>query len=238
MEQKDLGVVTGIAGDRRFLVMLEGTFDHSGATPMGTRYRADVNLAMAYIQVRIDELAARARKDGHEFTQTVGIVNADPEIDRRYPEVHDNSVTKVSGRGYFTLDIMSADDEFMDRYSAEVHRVLWKTARELRVNAVVELTDNSAGIKKLDSGIRECLAECATKRGFTHLSLPSGAGHDAAMVAAVSRSDGEKIPVGMLFVPCRNGISHSKDEHVEMDQLAKGVDVLVDALGALADRPD
>jgi N-carbamoyl-L-amino-acid hydrolase len=234
LERKDIGIVTGIAGDRRFLVVVEGVFDHSGATPMGARYRRDVNLAMAYIQTRMDELAILHRSKGHEFTQTVGIVNADPEIDRKHPEVHENSVTKVSGLGYFTLDIMSADDEFMDRYSAEVHRIIWKTARDFRVKAIIEMTDSSPGVRVLDAGIRQCLLDSIERLGYSQTSLPSGAGHDAAVVAGATRSDGMAIPVGMLFVPCRDGISHSKDEHIEMGDLAKGIEVLGDCLRVLA----
>jgi N-carbamoyl-L-amino-acid hydrolase len=193
---------------------------------------------MAYIQTSIDKVARHHCDAGHEFTQTVGIVNADPEIDRKYPEVHDNSVTKVSGLGYFTLDIMSVDDTFMDRYSAEVHRAIWNMARTFRVNAKVELTDNSRGVQTLDAGFRETLARCADHRGYSQMSMPSGAGHDAAVVAVASRSGGGNIPVGMLFVPCRHGVSHSKDEHVEMDQLAKGVEVLGDSLRGLAAEPE
>jgi N-carbamoyl-L-amino-acid hydrolase len=232
-EGTDLGIVTSIAGDRRFLVVLEGTFDHSGATPMGTRYRRDVNLAMAYVQTEIDVLASRYLSEGRDFTQTVGIVNADPEIDRKHPEVHNNSVTKVSGLGYFTLDIMSADDEFMDRYSAEVHRLVWKTARNFRVNANIELTDSSPGLQQLDSRFQDCLAACADRLGYSQMPMPSGAGHDAAVVASATRSDGAAIPVGMLFVPCRHGISHSRDEHLEVADLAKGVEVLRDTLRTL-----
>ncbi len=235
-EDKDLGVVTGIAGDRRFLVVLQGRFDHSGATPMGTRYRRDVNLAMAYILTGIDRVAATYRERGREFVQTVGIVNADPEIDRKHPEVHNNSVTKVSGLGYFTLDIMCADDEFMDRYAAELHRLIWKTARGFQVTANIEQTDSSAGVPELDSGYRRCLAECARRLGHSSMELPSGAGHDAAVVAAATRSDGSTIPVGMLFVPCRQGISHSRDEHLEMSHLAKGTEVLREALRSLPAR--
>jgi N-carbamoyl-L-amino-acid hydrolase len=164
----------------------------------------------------------------------VGIVNADPEIDRRHPEVHENSVTKVSGLGYFTLDLMSTDDAFMDSYSAEVHRLTWKTARDFRVKAIIEMTDSSAGVQALDPRLQRLLLDCIEGRGYSHISLPSGAGHDAAVVAGAKRSDDTSIPVGMLFVPCHQGISHSKDEHVEMSDLAKGVEVLGDCLRKLA----
>lgn len=234
LESKAVGIVTGIAGDRRFLVVLEGRFDHSGATPMGTRYRADVNLAMAYILTRCDELGRKRRQQGHDFTQTVGIVNADPETDKKYPDVHANSVTKVSGLAYFTLDVMSADDGFMDDYSAEVLRLIWRTAKELGTKAFVEQLDSAAGIGQLDAGLQDLLEASAEHLGASHLRLPSGAGHDAAVVAQARRSSGQPIPAAMLFIPCQGGISHSKDEYCSPRQIATGSEVLRETLVKLA----
>lgn len=230
----DLAVVTSIAGDRRFLVVLEGRFDHSGATPMGTSFRSDVNLAMAYIQVRLDELGARRRAEGREFVQTVGIVNADPDVDRKYPEVHGNSVTKVSGLGYFTLDIMSPDDDWMDSYAAEVLRLVWQTAKEFGVKAVIEQTDSACGLKELDQRMVGHLRAGVKKLGYSMLEMPSGAGHDAVVVAQAERSDGARIPVGMLFVPCEKGISHAKEEKADPADVAKGSDVLREAIAKIA----
>ncbi len=233
-ENTDIGVVTSIAGDRRFLVVLHGRFDHSGATPMGTVYRSDVNLAMAYMQVRLDELAAQHRQNGHLFVQTVGIVNADPEIDRKYPNVHGNSVTKVSGLGYFTLDIMSSSDSFMDDYAAQVHRVIWKTAREFNVQAFIEQTDMATGVASLDEQCLTALQTACETQNISYKNMPSGAGHDAVVVSQASQSDGNRIPVGMLFIPCRKGISHSKEEYTSPEAIAKGTIVLVEALRSLA----
>ena len=225
-EGTDLGIVTSIAGDRRYLIVLEGRFDHSGATPMGRNFRSDVNLAMAYIQTRLDELGAQRRSEGQNFVQTIGIVNADPEIDKRYPDVHNNSVTKVSGMGYCTLDLMSADDEFMDRYAAEVHRLIWSTAKEHGVTAVIEQLDCSQGLSELSPPLQSCLEESSRESGYSSVRMPSGAGHDAVMVAAARNSRGEGIPVGMLFVPCRKGISHSRDEFASHEAVARGAEVL------------
>ncbi|MCA8941456.1 MAG: Zn-dependent hydrolase [Planctomycetes bacterium] len=232
-ERHDLGIVTSIAGDRRFLVVLEGRFDHSGATPMGTTYRNDSNLALAHILTRIDALAESRRRGGEEFTQTVGIINADPEIDRKFPSVHGNSVTKVSGMAYFTLDIMSSSDEFMDAYAAEVLREIWRTAKEFGVKASIEQTDGAPGLGSLDADIRAKLGDAADRLGYSNAELTSGAGHDAVVVGLAERSNG-RIPVGMLFVPCRKGISHAREEHAEPDHIAKGADVLRDVLSSLA----
>jgi N-carbamoyl-L-amino-acid hydrolase len=232
-EGKDVGLVTSIAGDRRFLVVLEGRFDHSGATPMGARYRNDVNLAMAYVQVALDELGQRRRDEGKDFCLTVGIVNADPEVDRKYPEVHSNSVTKVSGLGYFTIDLMCADDTFMDEFAAEAHRVIWNEAKRFGVQAVIEQTDSAAGIVALSPELLDALQRSADGLGHSYLRMASGAGHDAVVVTQARHSDGTSIPTGMLFVPCRAGISHSRDEFVRADQVARGSEVLRETLREL-----
>ncbi len=232
-EHLDVGIVTSIAGDRRFLVVLEGRFDHSGATPMGATFRGDVNLAMAYVQVRLDELAREHLRKGQVFTQTVGIVNADPEIDRRYPAVHGNSVTKVSGMGYFTLDLMSHDDDFLDAYAAEVHRVIWRTGAEFNVKAFIERTDASPGLAELDATLTGELTAAAERVRAKFTRLPSGAGHDAVMVGLADKTDGSKIPVSMLFVPCRAGISHSKEEYADPRHVAVATEVLVEGLSRL-----
>lgn len=233
-EQKDLGIVTSIAGDRRFLIVLHGRFDHSGATPMGRAFRSDVNLTMAHIQTRADQLAKERRGQGREFVQTVGVVNADPDVDRKHPAVHANSVTKVSGLGYFTLDIMGPDDDFLDAYSGEVHRLIWQTAKEYGVTANIEQTDRAGGVNALDPGLRKHLHRAIESLGHSYLEMPSGAGHDAALVAQVRRSDGSPIPVSMLFVPCRDGISHSKEEYVTPGQMVKGTQALRDAMRRVA----
>jgi N-carbamoyl-L-amino-acid hydrolase len=231
---KDIGLVTSIAGDRRFLVVIEGRFDHSGATPMGTRYRSDVNLAMAHIQVALDELARKRQAEGKEFCLTVGIVNADPEIDRKYPEINSNSVTKVSGLGYFTIDLMCADDTFMDAFSAETHRLIWNEAGRFNVKAVIEQTDSAAGIISLDPGLLDRMQRRTEALGHSYVRMPSGAGHDAVVVTQARRSDGASIPTGMLFIPCREGISHSRDEYTTPDQVARGTEVLRETLRDLA----
>jgi acetylornithine deacetylase/succinyl-diaminopimelate desuccinylase-like protein len=62
------------------------------------------------------------------------------------------------------------------------------------------------------------------------MRLASGAGHDAVVVAEARHTDGSHIPVGMLFVPCRGGISHSREEYASPEQLARGAEVLRDAM--------
>jgi len=235
-ERADLGIVTSIAGDRRFLFVLEGRFDHSGATPMGIKFRSDSNLALAHIITKLDKLGKERRKEGHVFTQTVGIVNSDLEIDNKYPSIHANSVTKVSGLAYFTLDIMAADDEFMDSYSGEVLRAVWSTAKEYNVKAIVEQTDSAPGLREHDQTLCGKLKSASDAQGFKTLEMPSGAGHDAVVVALAEKPSGGHIPTAMLFTPCRNGISHSADEYVSAEEMAKGAQAFREVLRDVAER--
>jgi N-carbamoyl-L-amino-acid hydrolase len=233
-ERIDLGVVTSVAGDRRFLIVLEGCFDHSGATPMGASFRSDSNLALAHIMTRLDDMARQRLAEGAQLTQTVGIVNSDPEIDRKYPAVHCNSVTKVSGMAYFTLDLMSPDDGFLDAHASEVLRAVWRIAKEFNVKAVIEQTDSAPGLLRLDDTLRHRLASAAEGLDYSTLQMPSGAGHDSVVVGLAERPSGGNIPVGMLFVPCRAGISHAPEEFVTADQVARGADVLRDVMRGVA----
>jgi len=233
-EGKDIGVVTSINGDRRLLALVEGRFDHSGATPMGARYRRDANLAIAEAQVALDALARGHLERGVDFVQTVGVVNADPGLDRKHPRVHANSATKVSGFGYFTLDVMAPDDAFLTRYAEEARAAI-RTAVEARGCAVAfEVLDVSAASGPLDARIQDRVEAACREVGCTWMRMPSGAGHDAALVAKQPRSDGGRIPVGLIFVPCRGGVSHAKEEHASPEALATGARVLAGTLAALA----
>ena len=70
--------------------------------------------------------------------------------------------------------------------------------------------------------------------GYQAILMPSGAGHDAAVVAEQRRSDGSLIPVGMIFVPCRDGVSHCKEEYSSAEAVTKRAEVLAETLLRLA----
>jgi len=68
--------------------------------------------------------------------------------------------------------------------------------------------------------------------------MPSGAGHDAAVVAKQKHSDGTVIPTGMIFIPCRNGKSHCPEEYASPEAMTKGANVLANVLYSLARTPN
>jgi len=232
-EQFDIGIVTAIRGSRRSWVTLNGTFDHSGATPMGREYRHDCNLAMAYIHVRLDELIQKQNRNGTDMVQTIGIINSQSERSEKLA-IDQNSVSKVSGIAYFSHEVRGCESTEVSTYCDQAESLMLQTAADFGVTAMIETFSDQAGIPALDSQIQQQLAEHCKALGYTHMKLASGAWHDAGTVAQQTRSDGTHIPVGMIFIPCRDGISHSPLEQTSNEQIAKGASLLATSMIHLA----
>ncbi|MFN8390864.1 MAG: hydantoinase/carbamoylase family amidase [Bdellovibrionota bacterium] len=225
-----IGIVTSIRGPQRYRVTLRGEFNHSGTTPMGVEFRKDVNLALGYMIVRLDELALKHRNAGADLVQTIGVVNSDASINDSDPELYLNAVSKISGFGYFFFEARSADATFKADYCAAAEEVIKNTARDFGVAADVVLVSKSAGIAQLDLSLQNTIAKAAERLGFAASRLASGAGHDAAIVAAQKQSSGKNVPAGMIFIPCLNGISHNPAELATPEAIASGASVLAQAL--------
>jgi len=232
----DLGVVTGIRGSMRSWVRLFGAFDHSGATPMGTEWRKDVNLAMAYMQVRLDTLATDAIVAGRDIVQTIGVVNSNREFNETETILYDNAVSKVSGFGYFSHEVRGCFPAEVRNFVREAHRIIRQTADEFGINAGIEEFSAVNGIFRLDEGLQHLLSACCKQHEVSYTGLPSGAWHDVAVLHDQLRNDGSKVPTGLLFVPCRGGVSHSPEEYTSPEQLALGATVLSEAMAELAAR--
>lgn len=230
----DIGVVSSIRGSVRNWVKLNGAFDHSGATPMGQAWRKDVNLAMAYMQVRLDELVRHAIGTGKDIVQTIGVVNSNRHVNETLPGLYDNAVVKVSGSGYFSHEVRGCRADEVREFVEQAGQRIRQTAEEFGIAVVLEEFSQMAGIEHMDDGLQALLSDCCRARGLRHTTLPSGAWHDGAVVTQVLRGDGGKIPVGMLFVPCHQGVSHSPEEYASPEQLALGATVLADAMFRLA----
>ncbi len=233
--KKPIGVVTSIRGTVRMRVEVTGEANHSGGTPMGTEFRKDANLAIARMQVAMDERAEKAVAAGKDLVQTVGIVNADADFNKMRPELGENAITKVSPYGYFALDIRSDDEQFLFAYADEIESLIGETAARLNVEARIQRLMSLKPVERLDAEIRGIEEAVCRELGIEYLCMPSGALHDAAVVANRTRSDGKPIPVGMLFIPCREGISHNPAEFSSPEDLARGASVLAGTMKRLAE---
>nr|WP_221192112.1 allantoate amidohydrolase [Microbulbifer rhizosphaerae] len=202
LEQRGLplGLVSAIAGARRLQFTLRGRAGHAGTVPMEMRRDALVAAAGA-VQI----VDAQARHFG--VVATVGKIEARP-----------GSVNVIPGSCHFTLDIRSGDDALRDRALETILREIGEHCECAQVAMEYCEIHGAAAVacapSLLDAG-RRALQRC----GLEPLSLPSGAGHDAMAMAAVT-------DIGMFFLRCREGISHHPDESVTTEDVALALDVL------------
>lgn len=231
MDKIDIGNITSVRGYSRYLVKVMGEFDHSGATPMGFQYRRDVNLAMDYMGVELDRLAWWAKGRGFDLVQTK---NNNSGFGDESLDLGKSAITKVAGFGYFTLDIRGNYDIDRKAYAFGACNTIRNVAKKLNVDVEISEIDSSCALESLSPDVQIKIREACNHYGYSSVSMPSGAGHDAVVVSKAVRTDGSNIPVGMIFIPCKNGKSHCKEEYSSIESISKGADVLAHTVYSLA----
>ena len=199
INQNDIGIVTSVRGTIRFRVVVIGEAAHSGGTPMGVTYRKDANLAMAYMQVELDRLAHKALTEGHDLVQTIGVLNTDRDFNTQNPQIYENSMTKVSPYGYFTIDIRSNNLTFLENYAAQTQAVIEGVGPRFAVLVKVQRIGFLPPIEVLDGKLQELAEDACRRLKYPYEMMPSGAIHDVAVVAAQKRSDGTAISGALIF---------------------------------------
>lgn len=201
-----VGVVTAIAGQSRIRVEWEGRAGHAGTTPMNLRH--DALCAAA-------ELTLAARDCG--VIATVGQL-----------EVKPGASNVIPGLVTMSLDVRHQSDArriaAVKKLRARAKAISQRTRVELTWSAIQDTKTMSC-----DPTLTNLLRKATVRHEREVLSLPSGAGHDAAAIAAL-------CPVSMLFLRCKDGVSHHPDESVKTADVAKGIAVMTDFLLALKER--
>ncbi|WEJ79753.1 Zn-dependent hydrolase [Paracoccus versutus] len=200
-----IGVVQGIQGMRWFELTLTGTAAHTGSTPMGMRRNA--LLGMARVIEGIDRIA-KAHQDA---VGTIGFLEISP-----------NSHNVIPGEVRATIDLRHPSDAVLDRMQAEVEALVQDAAGAVGLESRLEQISRTAPVV-FDA---ECIASVragAQAAGYSTRDIVSGAGHDAAHTAA-------KAPTTMIFVPCKDGLSHNPAESAEPAECAAGAQVLLEAV--------
>ncbi|MET0746346.1 MAG: Zn-dependent hydrolase, partial [Microvirga sp.] len=210
-ERLDVGIVTAIAGITRWEIVVEGRADHAGTTPMDRR--ADALVAASELVLTIRALAHRrfARETGH-FAATVGEFSVEP-----------GAANVVPSRARLLIDARAEHRASMDAFGAELAEHVRRIAEThgVAIAAPRLVSDNPP--TPATAGLMNILETAADAIGASHRRMASGAGHDMAWFARIA-------PAAMVFIPCREGRSHSADEWAEPDAIALGAGVLYEAV--------
>lgn len=212
IEKIPIGIVDHIVGERRYTVEVAGEANHAGTTPM--KYRKDAMSAASRMIHEINDLAAES---GDPLVATVGKVNVEPNI-----------ANVIPGKVTFTLDVRHTEEDALQEFSDELTDHIRQLAAANGVDIRIDMWMDEEPVK-LDPRIVKAIQKQCDDNRIPYKFMHSGAGHDTQIIAP-------HIPAAMLFVPSRNGISHSPHEYTAPEDLAEGVNVLTHTLYELAYR--
>jgi len=204
-----LGVVTAIAGQKRFAVSVSGTPGHAGTSSMSLRRDA---LTAAAEMVLAVERTARAGPD--DLVATVGKLAVAP-----------GATNVVPGRVDFTIDVRAGDDAVRDAAAGDIADAIAEIAKARGVDFAIELTQVLPA-SPCDPALVDRLAAAVATTGQPPRRLVSGAGHDAMVMAALA-------PTAMLFIRCTGGISHNPAEDViagDVDRALRAMLAFIESL--------
>ncbi|MFZ9720780.1 MAG: Zn-dependent hydrolase [Ilumatobacteraceae bacterium] len=210
VNQVRIGAVTGVQGISWQEVTIEGQSNHAGTTPM--HLRKDPAFAAAKLTVFLRDLATRLA--GNQVC-TVGKI-----------DVHPNLTNVVPSKVVMTLDVRNTDESILQSAEADIARFCEELAVAERVRIVRRPLARFEPVI-FDDRVVDLVESVARDRGNSVQRMPSGAGHDAQMLARL-------CPTGMIFVPSHGGLSHNVNEHTDEADLVSGANILLDVMLRLA----
>ena len=205
-----IGVVEGVQGISWTEVTIDGVSNHAGTTPMS--HRCDAGYAAAEVATFARRLAADL---GPPQVATVGSIS-----------LHPNLVNVVAASATLTVDLRNTDENTLQLAEKRLAAHLDELAA---AEGVAIATRQLARFEPVvfDDRIVALVEATAAGLGLTTKRLPSGAGHDAQMLARV-------CPTAMIFTPSRDGLSHNPAEHTDAVDLEAGANVLLGVIATLA----
>nr|WP_112182784.1 MULTISPECIES: allantoate deiminase [Paraliobacillus] len=207
---KSIGAVSHIVGQRRFAINVIGESNHAGTTPMPLRRDA-----MAITAEIIHFITVEAKLFDPDLVATVGQLNTKP-----------NTSNVIAGEVDFSLDIRHFDETILDQFYQKLTLFIEELANlhKMEINCSQWLNAKPVA---MDKEMTKLVEEIATEQSIPYKSMISGAGHDAQMF-------GKFYPTALIFVPSKDGISHSPKEFTSKKDLENGVDILTELLYRLA----
>ena len=195
------GVVTGIVGLRRYKITVSGSTNHSGTTMMEDR--DDALVKAARIIAAANDLAVDI---GRNLVETVSVLNVLP-----------GAAAVIPGRVEYIMEIRDEDKAVMDLFM----RKFTELSKQYKGISITEMVSKDP--VKCDPGLQRLLLQSCEALGLPYRSMPSGATHDGNAMAA-------KMPVAMLFVPSRGGLSHCREEWTDWEDCCTGASILYNAV--------
>ena len=201
-----LGLVDCIAGLQRYRVQMVGESNHAGSTPMNMRKDA-VEAAAKVVSC----IPGWAREEGGGTVGTVG-----------YFQVYPNALNTIAGKVEWVLDCRSAEKEKIDHVVAKMKEKLEEVSQETGVSYTVEQLVNILP-GAMSPELLDLLEESCKAAGYSCQRMLSGATHDTHLLS-------EEMDTVMVFIPSKNGVSHSPEESSKYEDLARAVDVVADTV--------
>ena len=210
MNKKNIGIVTGIQGKRTFLVEVNGEVNHVGTSPR--KIRRDAFVSSVNIVKKLHE-EIWDDKDIVRFT--IGKFTVEP-----------NAPSVVPSRVFFSIDLRHPDQETLKRLGDLVEVICVENSNPCNVKVKELLHDKTL---EFPEKVISTIEKISNDLEFSSMRLPSGAGHDARYLHYF-------CPTGMIFIPCKKGISHSPEESVTKEDLTYGAMVLADTVWKFSKR--
>ncbi|HET7414690.1 MAG TPA: Zn-dependent hydrolase [Arthrobacter sp.] len=208
----DIGVVTGIVAVGGGTITLRGRSDHAGTTPMNAR--KDAGVAAGALLASLPDVAAGISE---RAVVTSGIVTFTPGGANVIPQAAE-----------VTIDFREPTAEGIAALESSLIARAKEVATEHGLDVDIDF-EQSVPPAPLDEQVQSIITAAAEERGFSHVPIHSGAGHDSQNIATVA-------PTGMIFVPSIGGRSHCPEENTDWDDVAHGGQILLDTIIGLANR--
>ncbi len=209
-EEKPIGIVNCIAGKNYWLGRFLGRASHAGTTPF--ELRKDAFLGLSDFALKATQYVAT-----HHYGSMVTVGKI---------AVHPGSFSIVPGRVDFSLDFRSTSGETLQKMEDIFRDLAQETAATRGLDFKFKAVDTTRPVT-IPLRIIEIMKEECNSLGYPYMELPSGAGHDAQILASIT-------DVGMIFIPCEDGISHSPEEKIQWEDLEKGTNLLLRSILRLA----
>ena len=210
----EIGVVRSIPSISRFSVTIRGQAGHSGTILMNQR--SDALVTASEIISFVNKSALKlSQKSNQHFVATIGKIN-----------VHPNSAAIIPGFVEMTIDLRTSSqnskDEFLNILNEKISLLNDTSSCNVKIKDLA-----FAPYIEMDKDLIHLFKKSANSLGLSNIIMDSGAGHDTAQLSRV-------VPAGMIFIPCKDGLSHCPEEYAKVSDISKGTAVLWEMVQNLA----